>query len=278
MKHVYFLLLALAFASCDDLDFGEQYKKTLYLTNSKDLLYTVSYPYGVADNKMVFSVYCASSEPITREIAVQLEVDPRALDSLNTQRRLENPLYEDKVQLPAFCYELPEPLRVLIRAGEQYGTLEVPVDLDGLDADVAYALPLSIVSNNAGYDVNPNLRSIVHEIVMVNDYSGDYSGSSAEAGGAIRPVMPILKAISANQVRLVVHDMEDNVQNLATNYMLLTIAANGTITITPWEGADVEDLSGSFYDRVSRSFELHYRTAGKVITGKITDIDAPKTE
>ncbi|MDR1414219.1 MAG: DUF1735 domain-containing protein [Odoribacteraceae bacterium] len=283
MKKVYTYLAGviamLLAASCNgDVDFGEQYKKTLYFVDSKNLLHAVDYAYGAEDNKLLFSVYCASSQPIDREVNVLLAVDVRALDSLNTQRRLENPLYEDKVLLPSFRYELPAAPTITIRPGARYGTLELPVTLDGIDADVAYALPLTIVSNDAGYDVNPALRSIVHEIVMINEYTGDYSGSSAEEAGSIRPVLPTMKAISANQVRVVVHDMEDNADYLATNYMLLTIHPNSTVSITPWESADVQELPGSFYDRVLQSFELHYRAAGKVITEKITNIDAPKIE
>jgi hypothetical protein len=263
MKQVYTLLCLLALASCGDADFGEQYKKTIYLVNSKNLLYTVEYAYGATGNTIVIPVYCASTEPITSDVTVHLQVDQHALDSLNTQRRLENPLYEDKIMLPSFRYELPADPSVVIRAGEQYGTLEVPVDLDGLDADVAHVLAFSIVSNSAGYDVNPALRSIVHEIVMVNDYSGNYSGSSAVAGATPVPVLPVLKALSANQARMAAHDREDAL-------MVLTVAPSGAVTITPWAGAPVEGLPGCTYDPVTRGFLLYYRLDGNIITEKIT--------
>ncbi len=276
------VLLGLLLASCSkEVDFGEQYQKTLYIVNSRDMLYVGEHFYGTENNKMVFSVYCASSESVKSDVTVQLKIDPRALDSLNQKSALGNPLYVDKVMLPAANYQMPEPV-VTIKAGTQYGTLEVPLNPVGLDADITYAFPVSIVENSAGFDVNPELKAMVYEIKMINGFSGEFSGSSSESATTIRSVQPVLKALSSFTVRMPIHTLSSDLEYLDTNFMLLTIASDSTtVTISPWGNAIVEDLGGSTYDTRRQSYELNYKftdSSNKTLTikEKITNIEAPR--
>jgi hypothetical protein len=270
--------LFIAASSCDnDVDFGEQYKKTVYIVNSTNLLSMYEHFYGT-ENNMVFSIYCASSEPITEDLRVRVRVDKRALDSLNAINILEDVNYVSKIMLPTSHYQFSGEQEVVIRAGEQYGVLEIPLEADGLEADSSYALPLSIVSNSAGYDVNPELRSLVYGIELSNRFSGEFSGISSESPTVIRPVQLKVKAISANTVRLPVHNLSGD--NFDTDFMLLTIGEGGQVGISPWRSSTVVDLGSSFYDEVQQLFELHYRfTDGDkiyTVTEKITNILAPR--
>lgn len=279
-----FIVGTIGLSACSDsiVDFGEQYKKTVYLVNSRDLLYTGEHAYDVETNEIMVSVYCASSEPIKKDLDVKLFVDEEALKAFNTQSALSNPLYVDKILLPESYYDLNNTI-VTIEAGHQYGVLRIPLRTEGLNPDISYVLPLSIESNSAGYDINPDLRSLIYEIKMTNEYSGDYSGSSIESAQTIRSVQPTLQAISANQVRMPIHNLSSSVENLDTNFMVLTIAQDGTVSITPWGNAKVIDLNKSFYDRKQKRYELYYEFTtedGNVleIEEKITNIDAPKED
>jgi hypothetical protein len=272
----FFLLLAVS--SCNsDVDFGEQYRKTVYILNGRNLLYTGEHFYG-EENRMEFSIYCASSEPIKEDLTVRVGIDTHALDSLNEKSLLEDVNHVNKVMLPAAHYSFSGEQSVVIKAGEQYGVLAIPIETDGLDSDIPYVLPLSIISNSAGYDINPESQSIVYEIKLVNKYSGDFSGTSAESPTQIRPVQVAVKAISTDKVRLPIHNLSSG--NLDTDFMLLTVGDGGTVRIEPWGKSSVVDLGGSYYDEVQQLFELHYRfTDGdKVysITEKITNILAPR--
>jgi len=270
------------FSACNsDVDFGEQYKKTIYLVHGNNLLYAKNHFYGANSDKLIFSVYCASSEPTTQDVTVSLQIDLNALDSLNAQGLLENSEYIDKQMLPAASYDIPANVQVTIPAGKQYALLEFPFHPEGLDADISYALPVSIVSNNRGYEMSPKARSLVYEVKMTNNYSGVFTGTSAESPTVIRPVQITLKAISENRVRLPIHDLDADEQYMDTNFMLLTIDEDGRVTIAPYANAQITDMGDNFYDQVQQSFELHYRyTAGNgsifTITEKIANIDAPK--
>jgi hypothetical protein len=262
-------------ASCSgEVDYGEQYWKTIYMVNSNNLLYQVEHFYG-EQNEMVFSVYCASSEPITSDVTVELAFDRHPLDSLNAIRTLSDPSYIARELLPEDHYELPGNLSVTIKAGKQYGTLRVPFQADDLDPFKPYALPLKIISNSAGYDINPSLLSIVYEPVMVNGYSGNFTGISSESEKVARTVQPVLKALSANKVLMPVHNLSGDMQYINTNFMVLTIAADSTtVTITPHANANVVDLGGSVYDRVRQQFELHYQFKTGSTTFAIVEIIA----
>ncbi|HWK57483.1 MAG TPA: DUF1735 domain-containing protein [Parapedobacter sp.] len=271
-------------SSCTEkVDFGEQYKKTVYMVNSNNLLYQSAHHYG-QENVAVLSVYCASSQPITEDVIVQLKFDPFSLDSLNDIRSLSDPDYTVRELLPEGHYELPETLSVTIKAGNQYGTIAIPIRTEGLDPFIPYALPFSIVSNSAAYDINPQLRSIVYEPFMVNGYSGDYTGISSETETVSRTIQPQLKALSANTVLLPIHNLPGDLKKLETNFMVLTIAPDGTtVSITPYGNADVVDLGGNYYDSARQHFELHYQfTDGSgntfSISESISHINAPVSE
>ncbi|MDR1668203.1 MAG: DUF1735 domain-containing protein [Bacteroidales bacterium] len=270
------------FPSCNsDVDFGEQYKKTIYLVHGQNLLYTKEHRYGTENDKLVFSVYCASSEPITASVSVLLQIDGHALDSLNARGLLENEAYVDREILPNGSYTFPAEAQVTIPAGQQYALLEVPFYPEGLNSDVAYTLPVTIVSNSRNYDLSPEARSLVYEVKMINKYSGDFVGTSADPS-AVRPVQPVLKAISVNQVRLPIHNLEaEEQQYLDSHFMLLTIAEDGKVAIAPWSNAKIADLGGNFYDEVQQSYELHYRYTDDngdifTVTEKIANVNAPK--
>ena len=270
-----------AMTSCsNEVDFGEQYKKTLYIVNSNDLLYTAEHFFETEIDAIVISVYCASSEPVTSDLKARLMVEPIALDTLNAINTLVNPSYIEKVMLPAANYSFAGESEVTIKAGTQYGTLSIPFRFTGLDPDIAYTLPVVLVSNSAGYDINPALQAIVYEVKMMNRYSGNFAGTSQESAAVIRGVQPVLKALSAHTVRMAIHNLSDDWQYINTNFMLLTIAEDGSVTITPWANAHVTDLGENYYDADLQRFELNYQftnAGGSTFTVSeiITNINAP---
>lgn len=271
-------------ASCsNEVDFGEQYKKTVYIVNSNNLLYLAKHSFETNRDSISVSVYCASTEPITKDLQVRLKVDRHALDSLNALQVLADPNYENRVMLPGESYQLDGELYTTIKAGKQYGVLKIPFNFTSLDPSIPYALPLTLVSNNAEYDINTRLKSIVYQIEMVNQYAGDYNGSSKTSPTAILGIQPSLKAMSINQVRMPIHNLSDDISELLTNFMVLTITGDNSVTISPWGLASVSDLGGSTYDPVAQRFELHYQFTDaaanrQTVHAIIRNIDAPPSE
>ncbi|WP_158602657.1 BT_3987 domain-containing protein [Proteiniphilum sp. X52] len=278
-------MMAFYMISCNGsyTDFGEQYKKILYIVNSDDLLYENEHFYHNEKDSITVSVYCSGSESIGRDVSVTLELTTQALDSFNEIRKIVNPDFTKKVLLPESHYQFPKK-KAVIRKGEQYGTLKIPFSMNGLEVDSNYVLPLKLISNDQGYEINPKLNTIIYEIKMMNGFSGEYSGSSTVLPGTVRSVQPVLKAISSNSVRMPIHDLVDEKEFLDTHYMVLTIADDSTqVSISAWRNAQIRDFGESSYDKTNKSFELNYAYTDQngnelVIKEKIRDLSVTDEE
>ncbi len=284
LKLIIVFYLAGFLASCsDEIDFGEQYKKVVYIVNSNDLLYTGEHSFEKENDAIAISVYCASSQPITQDLQVRLKINRQAMDSLNALQILANPNYTNRVMLPDANYQINGEQYVTIKAGEQYGVLYIPINFSGLDPSIPYVLPVSLVSNNADYEINSKLKSIVYQIEMTNQYSGNYNGSSQTSPTSIVGVQPTLKAISVNEVLMPIHNLSDEEEDLMTNFMVLKIAGDNSVSISPWRIADLTDLGESKYDPATQTFELHYQFTDasakrQTVNSIIRNIDAPPTD
>ena len=254
--------------------YGEQYKKTLYIVHADQLTHIKNHFYENTDDTVYISVYCGSSEPITEDVEATLRFDGQALDSVNRLISLENANDVPKQLLPTHLYTFSESV-VKIKAGEQFGLLKIPVQLADIDPDIEYTIPVSLVSNNAGFDINPRLRSIVYQPNMVNNYSGVYSGSSKEADETSpQPITPTLTALSKDRLRLPIHNLDDDMDLLATNYMVLTIAEDReTVSISAFRDASIVEGTGH-YDEGSKTFELTY---SYLVNGELKTVDAQIT-
>jgi len=280
------VVLLLLFASCRKeayVHFGEQYKKIIYIVHAEGMEYKKEHSFEKLNDTIHVSVYCATTEPPAEDVKVSFKLDTEALDSINNLNALSNANYIPRQLLPSAYYSATE-LTAVIKKGAQYGVLSIPVNFSGIDPDVEYVLPLSIVTNDKGYDINAKLRTIGYQPVFINAYSGYYSGSSAnEAETAPRIVSPVLKAMSRNTIRMPVHNLQDDTAFLATNYMLLTIGDDQkAVSIQPYGNAKVFDEGGSTYDAATQTFLLNYsfmNGATKVtVHEKIRDIEAINEE
>ena len=283
LKAVLIIAIIMVTACENGVDFGEQYKKTLYIVNSNNFLYKGKHNFSEQDDFINISVYCAGTEATKKDVTVKLGMNFHIFDSINKVNAMANPLYVNKVLLPEANFTLTKPTAT-IKAGEEYGTLKIPFSFDGLNPDSSYVLPLKIESNSSNYDINPKLNTILYELVMINDFSGDYTGSSTELPKTIRSVQPTLKAMSANVVRMPIHTLRSDVTELNTNFMLLTIASDSVkVDISPWKNAAVTDLGGSTYSVKEQSFDLNFSftdSKGKVFTihEKIVNLDKVKED
>lgn len=241
------------------VDFGEQYKKILYIVNSDNLLFENDHFFRDTDyDSISISIYCAGSESIKEDVIVQLALDEETLDSLNKIRLIADPFYKDKVLFPADNFIFNKK-NVTIKKGEQYGIIKIPFTMNNLDIENEYVLPLKISGNNQNFEVNPKLESIVYQVNMMNHFSGDYSGSSTEIPSTIRSVQPTLKALSANSVRMPIHNLPSERIYLETNFMLLSLDTDSvTVHISPWRDAKITDLGGSTYNKENKSLNLNY--------------------
>ena len=163
--NIFFLLSSAAvLVACNpEVNFGEQYKKSIYIVNGNNILYEKEYNFKDEDKTINISVYCGGTLPTPNDIEVKLELDPLLLDSFNIISLKSDPKYVNKTMIPQSNYNLNNPT-ITIKAGNEYGVLKIPFVLDGLHVDSSYVLPMKIVSNNLNYEVNPKLNKIIFGI------------------------------------------------------------------------------------------------------------------
>lgn len=256
---LFYILLLFLFSCNPQVDFGEQYKKTVYIVNSNNIIHEQDLFLGKEDNQLALSVYCAGSENIKEELKVTLDIDKEALEAYNERMMIETLQYRKIDLLPETHFSFENPT-VTIKASEQYGMLKLPVSAEGLDPDKRYAVPVRITSNSAGYDINEERDFIVLEAILQNGFSGEYSGVFHLLTLEKKyTVQRSLKAISANSVRMPISPVSDEEESFETDYMLLTIDSDSTtVHISPWKNAPITDLGGNSYDKEKKSFDLHY--------------------
>jgi len=267
-KKSIFLTLSLCIAlggsisSCSKdavVKFGEQYKKSIYIVHAENIEYVKEHSFEQENDTITLSIYCASSEPISKNVGVLLQKDNTVLDSLNYLNSLSDANYIPKSLLEPTRYNFDKG-QVIIESGRQYGLLKIPVNFVGIDVDKEYVLPARLVSNDAGFDISPKLSVIAYRPKMINRFSGDFVGSSKiSTEKAAKTISPILRAMAKNVVRIPIHNLTDEKEFLTTNYMLLTIADDEkTVAISSYKNSNVTDEGGSVYDSEQKQFTLNY--------------------
>lgn len=279
---VIFLLLL---GSCSNhVDFGEQYKKIVYIVKSNDKVYTREHKISAEQQEGGISLYCGGSDDLKEDVTVTLVPDREAMEAYNVKNFDEENQYKKLVLLPEEYYEIPA-YSVTIKAGTEYTKLPIYLNTEKLNPDTCYAIPLSIAEVSK-FEVNPDLKTVFYQIELINDYSGSYVGTLKNINGndtTFTAKDKTLKAMSERQVITSIYNLDADQEDLETNFMILNIGLDNQVTILPWKNAEIEDLGNSVYVPSLKTFTLHYKckdSAGKTVTieenlvnSEMTDID-----
>ena len=101
------------------------------------------------------------------DIHIKVAVDPTILDDYNTENGTTIPALDaDKYTVVTDA---------VIPAGQQYAPVKITIPSTmGISADNSYAIGLKIISADAGYVIASNMNKTLVEIVIKNQYDGDY--------------------------------------------------------------------------------------------------------
>ena len=174
LNYLYLIgLLCFCGACSNDVDFGEQYKKQVYIVNA-------NLNGGIIDASLMMeeqaegsiSIYCASSEFPEEDIVVHYKIDTAALNAYNVR--------EFETAIDRYMTAIPENLvtfgseTVTIKQGEPYAVLPFTINTAALDPGKNNTLPITL-TDASGYDINPELQTCFYRLTLDNPYSGDYS-------------------------------------------------------------------------------------------------------
>lgn len=226
----YFVFLL---AACsNDVDFGEQYKKIVYIVNSKDKI--VKTQHGLVEKSDGFiTFYCGGTEPLKKDLVIHYTIDTNALHQFNKTEYGEDNKSKYLVYVPEENVTFHEP-SVTIKAGEEYGILHFSINTVDLNPGAKNAIPISITEVSDG-EINSGLKTLFYQLSLVTPYSGTYESATVsydfftykETKNISKTVIPL----SRNSVRIPLNQKE--VQEGNNNYFdVIVNTEDNTLTLS----------------------------------------------
>lgn len=250
------------FASCSNrAHFDEQYKKILYIVNSKEKIHYASLDASEQSSGRI-SVYCTGSKLPDEDIHVKYVIDEEALKTYNQNE------YGDQTAL--YFTLLPEDYysfqknEIVVAAGQEYGTLEFTINTKKFAPDKIYVLPITISDVPEGYEISEDMHTLLYIITINNAFAGDYVSHYKENGAAKGDVKKKAQAMAARQLLFPIAGKSNNLVGKTLNYTsdfyLLTINEDNSLSVNPYLQSIVHpnpDIP-SYYDPEEQIFYVHY--------------------
>lgn len=232
---IFLLAVAASFTACDNNLEDELFIKHVLINQNGFREYDLNYV-DVSVRDTIITVAVNGSSKLDRDIKVDLAINPDTLAGYNWERfRNDHSLYYEL--LPEECYSFNGE-GVVIKAGTEYTDIPISFNLDKIDKDKSFILPISIVSTSEYKIGDPDYSTILMNIVLSNSYTGNYSLS-----GTIREVATgdfidvrstrTLRVVDPNTVSLYVGNISERATNRENYRMNMTVNADSTLTFTP---------------------------------------------
>lgn len=265
------ILMSFCQACSNDVDFGEQYVKQIYIVNGNNRYVETTLPMvEKADGFVTF--YCSGSEPAPKDIQVRYKIDPQALNDFNTTEfendsaRIWRMISEEKVTFR-------EPV-VTIKAGEEYGVLNFSINTSDLDPAKQYVVPITI-SGVSDYEINEAVKTLLYKVTLKTPYSGTYEAmiDIYDDGFALSGTKYIQKTtlpVSKTGIKVPIFDKKEIVGNdyyvieldEETNKVTLSSEAAGFGNVVAFRVEDSEGnrviLDINYYNPETKEFVVGY--------------------
>lgn len=245
----------------------EQYKKVVYLVGAFNKMQQKDIAYG-GEQEFYVSVAVGGSLKTDHDVTVKIgEAHQVNIDNYNWKHVTEGDV--KYLPLPPTRYSIPSKTAT-IKAGEQYARIPIKIQTDGIDSDMRYLIPLTIVELS-DFEVNRDDTVLLVNPVMVNEYSGSgmfigtsynvtYEGNEEVIGNAasMTNTPRTLQAIDKNTVRIF-HKAEMEKLSNVDNYALLLKMnpADNTVSIEACKNLKILRGGGSYHP-ANRTYSIWY--------------------
>lgn len=265
-------------ACSNSVDFGEQYKKVVYIVNSNNKEITTTHMIEEQSRGNI-AVYCAGSEFPNHDVKVHFKIDKEAMEDYNQKEYGEaTSRYMTCIPENAVTFDSDE---IVIKSGEPTGLLYFTINTTLLDPSVNNTLPLTI-TDASGYEINPDLQTIFYKIQLQTEYSGAYSSQIQYMFGgeptATYQLSKELVAAGATKLKIPggvnVTVKEGNDANYfildwdqETNQVTLTSNVSGFSQLgsiwSPNDEGEYVEIKTNYYNPETKEFILYYTFGGK---------------
>lgn len=226
------VILYICAACSTDVDFGEQYKKQIYIVNANERI--VSAEHNLTESTDGFmTFYCAGSETSQKDVVVRYKIDKEALDAYNKSEYDENTakymecVPEDKIRFHENT--------VTIKAGEDYAILGFSINTLDLDPSKNYAIPVTITEVSA-YEINPEMKTLFYNLKLKTPYSGLYDSRLELHRFALlqstRFAQKKTIATAKNEIRVPILDKKEIPDGSIDYYVITLNEEDNTVTVT----------------------------------------------
>jgi hypothetical protein len=254
---LYFACLSLFFVvGCREQDMleMEHYIKQVYLVGSGEEghMLTRKVNFAQAEVDITTSVYVSGSLLPDRDVVVELEEDPAAIDEYNKKYKSENDI--QYAPMPNDLYKF-ESMRVVIPAGHAQTLVPVKITTSGLHCDSLYTIPLKIKSCSEYQLMEPNI-TVLLSVSTYNTYSGNYN-YEGEKDGIPFSLLRTAVAVNSNTIRIY-NSGAENIANVDDEGVTFSINENNTLTIKGWKNMEILESEGT-YDAEEETFTVNFR-------------------
>lgn len=269
MKKIYLLVtlgIVTLLTSCSNkVDFGEQYRKIVYIVNSKETVFYSQHD-AVSASKGNISVYITGSELPKQNVKVSYKIDTEALNNYNEKEYGDRTdLYFSLLPENLYSFQTPD---ITIKKGEPYGSLEFTINTKELSHDKIYILPITIDSAE-GAEISENLHTILYVIQIQNEYAGSYMSNCLMNGIGKGDINKKVTAVSSKKILLPLANQSNtsinNTLDFDTDYYLITINEDNTLFLAPYLQSVIYPNTEkiSYYDPEERIFYIYYNIEDK---------------
>lgn len=260
------MMICFCHACSIDVDFGEQYRKQIYIVKGNDRIVETTFPMTEKNDGFV-TFYCSGSEMSGKDVVVRYKIDPEALQKFNETEYGDNPS-KQMVCIPEEMITFHE-TSVIIPAGKEYAMLNFSINTTDLDPALNYALPITIVAVS-DYEINENVKTLFYKVKLKTQYSGLYDAKVVYYSfGKVESTKYVQKksvAVSKKQIKLSVLDKKE-VTDGSVNYYIITLNDDNSVTLSTEDPVLVPQtqiyVNGSpvkvnYYDPEKRQFIIGY--------------------
>lgn len=226
--------MACLLAACSTaVDFGEQYKKVVYIINSENHLVKTTYPMAAA-NEGSITVYCGGTELSGKDITIRYKTDTSTMNTFNKSEYGEmEAKYMVAVPEEAVTFHQPH---IIIKAGEEYGILNFSVNTLNLDLGVINTIPITITETSEG-EINPKLQTLFYTMQIMSPLAGKYDSkiNSYTFFGVLQSTKIVQKktqTVSRHIIRVPLQENQEVIESRNNYYDITLNEEDNTVTLT----------------------------------------------
>lgn len=269
MKNIFYILgsILCLFSSCSNrVDYGEQYKKTLFIVNSKEQIYYAPHS-ASTESRGNISVYVTGSQLPQEDIHAAYKVDEEVLNAYNKKEYGDNEsLYLTLVPSDLYSFESTE---IVVKKGEPYGCLYFTINTQALNPAKTYVLPITLVDAQGGYEISEGLHTILYIIQVESLFAGDYKSEFTQDGVFQGEFSKKAMALGARKILVPLAEKSNAISdadlNYNTDFYQVTIQEDNSVVIEPYLQSVVSQRTDqpSYYDPEERILHLFYTMKDK---------------